>query len=519
MTDLPPAFHHLTIGAGIRSAARRAPDKLAVICEGRSLTYAALVDRMDRIAGAGHEQLGLQVGDRAAILAPNCLEYLEIVAGLADAGVAVATLNPRLGAKEIAHILADCTPKVVFVHPILAATGRQATPPGIEVIVLDDAYEAFLARAPTDFQRPAFPEWQTFAIPYTSGTTGLPKGVLLPHRSRVLTCFGMAAEYGCFGPDDHFYAVAPMAHGAGMAFALGAVYFGGTCTLAPAFDPEAMLAEIASGAITGVFVVPTMLQRILDLPTDPASPGRGHRLKALICNAAALPEPVKLATLDYFGEGVLHECYGATETGIVTNLRPQFQRLKRNCVGTPFASTEIELRGDDGAPVADGEVGELFSRSPYLFNGYHERPDETAATLDAAGWATVGDMAIRDAEGFYAIVDRKKDLVISGGVNIYPREIENVIMTAPGVREAAVIGVPDARWGESLMAYVVADPGASVDEAAIIAACRSELASFKTPRAVRFVDVLPRNAGGKVMKRDLRDAFVRESAAGGLARP
>lgn len=512
MTDLPAGFRHLTIGDGIRSSAQRAPDKPALICEGRSLTYAALSERMARLGRAAVDQLGLQVGDRAAILAPNCLEYLEIVAGLAEAGVAVATLNPRLGAKEVGHIIADCEPKAVFVHPSLEAVARQATPVGVEVIVLGQAYDNLLAAASPTFERPLFPEWQTFAIPYTSGTTGLPKGVLLPHRSRVLTCFGMAVEFGCYGPDDHFYAVAPLAHGAGFAFALATIVFGGTCTIAPHFDAEAMLAEIGTGKITGVFVVPTMLQRMLDLPPEALARGRNHKLRAVICNAAALPEPVKLATLDYFGEGLLHECYGATESGIVTNLRPQFQRAKRNCVGTPFASTEIELRADDGGPVADGEVGELFSRSPYLFNGYHERPDETAATMDASGWVSVGDMAVRDAEGFYSIVDRKKDLVISGGVNIYPREIENVIMLVPGVRDAAVIGVPDETWGETLMAYVVVETGAAVNEAAVIDACRSELASYKTPRSVRFIDVLPRNAGGKVLKRELRDAFIQAGA-------
>ena len=276
-----------------------------------------------------------------------------------------------------------------------------------------------------------------------------------------------------------------------------------------------MLAELASGRPTGVFVVPAHLQRMLSLPGAVLERHRGgHRLRTIICNAAPLPEPVKHAALAYFGEGLLHECYGATETGIVTNLRPTFLRDKRTCVGTPFAATEVELRDEDGRPVGPGEVGELFSRSPYLFTGYHERPDETAAAVDPRGWATVGDLAVRDEDGFYFIVDRKKDMIISGGFNVYPREVENVILDIDGVADAAVIGVPDAQWGESIVAYVTPHRGGGVDAQAVMDACRTDLASFKVPREVRFVDALPRNAGGKVLKRDLREMHIAGASTG-----
>ena len=231
--------------------------------------------------------------------------------------------------------------------------------------------------------------------------------------------------------------------------------------------------------------------------------GAARALRTIMSNAAALPQALKEKIVDYWGPGLLHETYGSTEAGIVTNLRPRLQLEKPGCVGPPFALNEVRLLDEAGNEVGDGEVGELYSRSPYLFNGYFGRPEETAAAM-RDGWVSAGDLARRDADGHYFIVDRRKDMVVSGGLNVYPREIEEVLQAHPAVREAAVIGVPDEHWGERLRAYIVPARERHVDGAALEAYCRERLAGYKVPKEFREIAALPRNVGGKVLKKELR---------------
>jgi long-chain acyl-CoA synthetase len=250
-------------------------------------------------------------------------------------------------------------------------------------------------------------------------------------------------------------------------------------------------------------MVPTHFHAIFGLDRATLEAHRRPPIKTIICNAAPLPQAMKPRILEYFGEDVLFECYGSTEASIVSNLRPADQLRKEQCVGQPFAMTEIELRRDDGSLCDADEVGELFSRSPFFFNGYWGQ-DEATDQAFQAGWVSVGDMARRDAEGYLYIVDRKKDLVISGGVNIYPREIEEVLNACPEVEEAAVIGVPDERWGERLKAFVTAAPFTMLTPDTVTAFCAGRLAPYKTPREIVVVESLPRNASGKVLKTELR---------------
>ncbi len=223
----------------------------------------------------------------------------------------------------------------------------------------------------------------------------------------------------------------------------------------------------------------------------------------MVSNAAPLPQHTKELIVDYFGDGVLHETYGSTEGGIVTNLRPFDQLRKQQCVGKPFLMNRVRLLSEGGAPIADGDVGELYSNSPCLFLGYWNQPDATAAAM-RDGWFSAGDLARMDEEGFYYLVDRKKDMYISGGVNVYPREIEEFLFRVPGVKEAAVVGVPDDYWGEAGKAFIVIRPDANIAAEELIAACKNNLAGYKVPRHVAFVDLLPRNAAGKVLKTELR---------------
>ncbi|MXW90371.1 MAG: AMP-binding protein [Rhodospirillaceae bacterium] len=503
----PPAtYRPLTIATGMRAAAERTPEKIALREGERTLTYAALVDRIDRVSAMVTDGFGLGPGDNAAILAPNCLEYIEIVAGASCAGVAVATLNPRLVGREIRYICDDCGARVLFVHASLAETVRDLTLDSVErIVVLGRDYDALLAEARP--LRPApLPEWSPFSISYTSGTTGEPKGVVLPHRSRVLTFYGMASEYGCYGPDDRYLATAPLFHGAGFAFAVAVVYFGGYCEILPGFDPERVIERLATERLGGTFFVPTHFHSVFALERPVLERYRAfERLKAIVSNAAPLAQATKERIVDYFGEGVLHETYGSTEAGIVTNLRPADQLVKQRCVGLPFVASHVRLLDDDGREVAPGEVGELFSNSPYIFNGYWGKPEETAACF-RGDWFSAGDMATRDEEGFVYLVDRKKDMVISGGINIYPREIEEILFRHPGVADVAVIGVPNEKWGEELKGFVVPQPGAAPEARALETFCREHLSPYKVPKTFEFTGALPRNAAGKVLKRKLREA-------------
>ena len=371
----PPTFQHLSLVGGIRAAMHRAPDKVAYRHRDRTRTYRELLERIDRVTAGLTAGLGLQPGQHGAIVGRNSIEYMEIVLGASQAGVALATVNPRLSLPEIVAICDDAGARVVFADPEVAAGLRDtalATKPVI--VALGPEFEAWLVRASPACSAPPVREWDDFTIPYTSGTTGRPKGVLVPHRSRILTLFGMAVEYGCYAPDDRFLAIAPMCHGAGMIFSLAPVFFGGYAEIIDKFDPEEVLDRLGTQRITGFFAVPTHFHALMSAGAPALAASREAPLKAVISNAAALPQAMKERLVAHFGPGLLHETYGSTEAGIVANLRPPDQLRKLQCVGQPFPCTEVELRRPDGTVCGSDEVGELFSRSPYLFNGYWGRP-------------------------------------------------------------------------------------------------------------------------------------------------
>jgi acyl-CoA synthetase (AMP-forming)/AMP-acid ligase II len=508
------AYRPLLLSSGLRASAARTPGRLALTCDDAALTYAQLLDRSQRVAGAALGA-GVARGDRVALVAPNCIEYPELMCGLSDAGAVVATLSPRLTAREIAEACDDCSARIVIVHPSAAETVAAARCRSAErVITLGAEYEAWLAAATPAPPLPGLDETDPFTLVYSSGTTGKPKGIVISHRSRVLTFHGMAMEYGCYGPDDLQLGIAPMAHGAGFAFIMASIFFGGTVDVLPRFDPELVLRKLASAPFTGVFMVPAHFHAIfgLEKPLLDRWRGRFPVLRTIMSNASALPYVTKQQIVGYWGEGLLHETYGSTEAGIVTNLRPADQLVRRASVGKAFALNEVRLLDEAGREVGPGEIGELYSRSPYLFDGYFGRPEETAAAM-RDGWVSAGDLARRDEDGYLYIVDRKKDMVITGGYNVYPREIEEQLHQHPEVLEAAVIGVPDDRWGEALVAFVVPRTPGAVPAAEFERHCRERLAGYKVPKRFLFTGPLPRNAGGKVLKNELRALAACGSAA------
>jgi len=502
--DEPAGHVPLRVSTAFRATAGWRLDEPALISDDGTLSYRQLRARMDRLANVGLSAWSVEPGRVIALIAPNRPEYIEIVYALSDLGAVVATLNPALTPSELERIYADCEPVVAIVDPRLDEITETSRRLGVTTVGLGPEYESLLDGARDGFRPEPRDERDSFCLCYTSGTTGAPKGVLLSHRSRALAAQSMAIEYGCFGIDDRFLALAPMCHGGGFAFAMAAISFGGTCVLFDGGDPADLAHRLGAGDISGVFMVPTHLGRLYSLPDARLREAvSGHRLRAIVSNAAALAQPLKERAVEVFGEGLLHEAYGSTEAAIVTSIRPGDLARKPGSVGLPFPNTEIEIRDGDGGQCAPGEIGELFSRGPCAFNGYLNRPDETAATL-RDGWVTVQDLASRDREGFVTIHGRMKDMIVSGGVNIYPAEVESVIGRLAGVREVAVVGLPDPEWGERLHAFVVDGRSPAATDGEIVAACRRELSAYKIPRGITRIEELPRNAGGKILKRELR---------------
>jgi acyl-CoA synthetase (AMP-forming)/AMP-acid ligase II len=502
--DRPRTYVPVTIADGLRAAAARAPEKLALEESGRQLTFAQLVERVHRAANG----IGLPRGSHAAIFSPNCLEFVEIACGLAAAGVAPALINARSSPAEVAYLCDDSEARVLFVHESLEDVARAAELSTVErIILIGRDYEEWLRRARPTRPDVELEEWEDFLLPYTAGTTGRAKGVRLSHRARVLTFFAMAAEYGCYGPDDSALAIAPLFHGGGFSFAAATLFFGGTCIVLPRFDAEETLRLLAERRLTNVFMVPTHFNAIFALGEETLRRHRPTGLRSLISNAAPLSQVMKERIVEYFGDGLLYESYGSTEASLISTLRPADQLRKQHCVGQPFPATSISLVGDDGDDAPVGEVGEVVVRSPYLFNGYWNRPEETERAF-RDGWLATGDLGRRDEEGYLYLVDRRDDKIVSGGVNIYPREIEEVLARHPAVLEVAVFGVPDDHWGEAVHAVVVTRAGAEVSADELLRFGEAQqLARYKLPKGIGFAPALPRNAAGKVLRRELREPF------------
>jgi acyl-CoA synthetase (AMP-forming)/AMP-acid ligase II len=500
----------MSMASGIREFGRATPDGTAVVHGDRSLSFAALDERSNRLAQATLAG-GLRPGEPIAVLAGNSIEFFEIAAAMAKAGIPTVPLNSRNNAVDNEYILGHSRAKGIILDPAYADNVAGLTDHLDLVVSFDGSlghdYQSFLegGRA-VDPWVPTL-ETDPFCITYTSGTTGRPKGVLLTHRGRVLTGVGCGIDFN-LGPRRTTMAVAPMYHGAGFVFAYMAPWLGGTCHVLDQWDPEAFLSLMESSRTESVFLVPTHAHHIRRFCETPTETYDLSALKTLYFNAAALPVALKEWVIEAFPGVDIHELYGSTECGVVTTLRPQFALERAGSVGHPWFFQEVRLKDDDGNPVGPGEPGELFARSPMLMAGYLRDEEATAAGYDEDGFFTVGDVAVADEEGFISIVDRKKDMIIAGGVNIFPREIEEVIVRHPSIDEAAVIGVPDDAYGERLAAFVVSRRGATVDTTLLEEHVRTGIAKYKVPREWHVVDELPRNPSGKVLKRQIRDDYV-----------
>jgi acyl-CoA synthetase (AMP-forming)/AMP-acid ligase II len=508
----------LSIADGVRTFALASPGREAVVEGARRLSFAALGERSDRVATA-LLAAGLQPGERVALAIGNRLEFAELAAGLAKAGLVQVPINPRVTGREAAAVLdlaevraavldRDAVPTI---GPEVAARDLAAV---WELTEPDDGggtevgadYEGVLARARAVDPCIEVADTDPFAVFATSGTTGRPKGVQVTHRGRVLTMLFTALEWG-IGPGQRTLGVAPVTHGAGFTFAFAAPTHGATAVLQRRFDPEQALGLVAAERVTSAFLVPTHLQLVRSLGDAALEAVDLSSLRDVYVNAAPTPFALKRWVLDRLPGVALSEIYGSTEASVVTCLRHADQLRKPGSVGTPWFHTEVRLLGEDGQVVGPGEIGELYSRSPLLMSGYLGDPEATAACTTPDGFVTAGDVARRDEEGYLSIVDRVTDLIVTGGFNVYPREVEDVLTTHPGVAGAAVAGVPDERSGESIAALVVAREG-GVDVDDLRRHCRSHLAGFKVPRIVRVVDALPAGPTGKILKREIRERLA-----------
>jgi long-chain acyl-CoA synthetase len=461
-------------------------------------------------------------GDRLAFLDRNGLAYFDVLFGGALMGAVNVAVNWRLASAEMAAIIEDSGAHVLFVHPDYLPALAQM-PGGIpsvgRIIVLSDTTAGCV-----DARAVSFAEWiagcestdpghvgrpdDVSLQLYTSGTTGLPKGVMLTNAN-LSTAISEAGETFHIAHDTVSLVAMPLFHIGGSGWALCAMSRGGRSVILRDVDPTLLLSLIAEERITEMFVVPAVLMVLLATPalatTDLSS------LRFIFYGASPISEDVLVRCMAAFGCGFV-QVYGMTETtGAISALAaadhdPDGPRrgLLRSA-GKPHQSVELRIVDpDSGADCTPGSVGEVWTRSPYNMAGYWGKPDETAATVDAEGWLRTGDAGFFDADGYLYLHDRMKDMIVSGGENIYPAEVENVLLSYPSIADAAVIGVPDDKWGETVKAIVVLAPDAELDAPGIISHCRELLAHYKCPTSVDSIDVLPRNPSGKILKRELR---------------
>ncbi|SNS55785.1 fatty-acyl-CoA synthase [Geodermatophilus saharensis] len=487
--------------------ARRTPDAWALRFDGGGRTYAETDERVTRLARALADR-GVGTGDRVAVLGLNSMEVWEAYLAGVRLGAVVVPVNFRLVADEVAYVLADSGATALVVDAALAevATKAREQAPGVAtVLTVGDDLEAALAAASAEPLDVVVDESAPAFIMYTSGTTGRPKGAVLTHRNLLMHVFSQVTHLG-WDPDDRVAVPgAPLFHIAGLAGGLPPLLLGGTHVIlrSGGFDPVATLDLIERERVSSIFLVPAMWAAVV------AVPGIADRdlssLRRISWGAAPASTTLLRAMIDTFPQAEVVTAFGQTECSPVTCfLRGEDSVRKIGSVGTPMLNVEVRVVDDAMNDVPQGEVGEIVYRSPMVMKEYWGKPEATAEAF-AGGWFHSGDLIRQDEEGYYYVVDRKKDMIITGGENVYCAEVEDVLAAHPGVAEVALIGVPDARYGEAPLAVIAPrDAEAPPTPEELTAWCRERLARYKHPREYAFVPALPRNPSGKVLKTALR---------------
>jgi len=511
----------MNLGQQLKMNAKKYPTTVALKDRDRSYTYPETNQRVNRLA---HRllSLGLSKGDKVAVFMENSIEIVEIFLATAKTGLVIVPINFRLVAREVEYIVDNSDAKAFFSDtefaPIInSVKGSLPKIPAENYVAVGPRcdgfheYEAFIADSLDHEPDADVDSRDTWILIYTSGTTGKPKGVVRSHESHIAFYLINGIDFG-FNEHDVCMNVMPLCHINSTFFTFTFLYIGASVYIHPArsFQPVEILQIIQQEKISFISLIPTHYNLILNIPEEERQYDVTS-VRKLLCSSAPVRKDMKLAIIDFFSGVDLYEGYGSTEAGIVTVLKPEDQLKKLGSIGQESLGTDfIKILGEDCQETAAGEVGELYSRGPMLFDEYYKLPDKTAGAFQN-GWFSAGDMARRDEDGFYQIVDRKDNMIISGGENIYPSEIEEVVGGHECVFDCAVIGIPDDKWGEKVVAVIIPNDTeeSEISEKMIQDCCREQMAGYKRPKKIVFIkeDEMPRTPTGKILHRKLRDKF------------
>jgi acyl-CoA synthetase (AMP-forming)/AMP-acid ligase II len=513
----------LNLGQILRVHAKNYPDKVALKdWRGKALTYAELESRANRLAN-GLLAMGLRKGDRVAVMLYNCVEFVEADCAFAKIGLVVVPVNWRYMEKEIEYVVDNSDAKAMIVgEDFVDCIDRIRS--GFKKVKADRFvcvgskrlegyrdYESLIASSPDTTPDVCVEDGDTWFQIYTSGTTGVPKGVVRSHQSYIAFYLVNAVEFG-FSQSDKGMVIMPLFHVNSTFYGPLFLYIGASLFVGrdKGFDPIELLRTFTEEKITFTSLIPTHYSFILNVQPDVRKQFDVSCVRKLLCSSAPARVHIKQGILECFPNVELFEAYGSTEAGMVTLLRPEDQLRKPGSIGKECLGTDVlRLLDSNGKEVDVGEIGELYSGGPMMFDEYYKLPDKTKASF-RDGFFTARDMAKRDGEGYYYLVDRKDNMIISGGEHVYPSEVEAVICQHPKVFDVAVIGVPDDVWGEAVKAVVILKEGENARADEIIEWCRGKMAGYKKPKSVDFISLeeMPRTTMGKIVHRKLREKYA-----------
>ena len=514
----------LNLGQILKVHAKNYPEKIAVKdWHGATRTYPELESRTNRLANS-LLSMGLRKGDRVAVMLYNCVEFVEVCCACAKIGVVVVTVNWRFVGKEVEYVVNNSDAKTIivgeeFVEIINSVRSNLRIIGEQGFVVVGQATEGYVSYETlvegssdgrSDVKVGAKDTW--FQI-YTSGTTGIPKGVVRSHESYMSFFLINAVEFG-FSQEDNGMVLMPLYHVNSTFYGLLFLYIGASLYVGrdKGFDPVELLRVIDEEKVTFISLIPTHYHLILNVPEDVRKRFDLSSMRCFLCSSAPVRSKIKKGILKCFPDVKLFEAYGSTEAGLVTILRPEDQLRKLGSMGRECLGTDvIKLLDENGNEVSVGEAGELYSRGPMMFDEYYKMPEKTKWAF-RGGLFTARDMVKRDEEGYYYIVDRKDNMIITGGEHAYPSEVEEVISKHPKVFDVAVIGVPDEKWGEAVKAVVILKEDEKASEEEIIDWCRGKMAGYKKPKSVDFIlaSQMPRTTTGKILHRKLRERYAEQ---------
>jgi acyl-CoA synthetase (AMP-forming)/AMP-acid ligase II len=514
----------LNLGEILRVNAEKYGDKIAFKDSTRELTFRDMNTRTKKIAN-GLLSMGLKKGDRVGVLLFNCIEFAEVYSALAKAGLVAVPIPFRAIEKDIIYIMNNSDAKAMifgeeFIETVNSIKSEFANVGSENYITVSNSshdgytnFEEWLVKQPDNEPDVDVKKEDTWILLYTSGTTGVPKGVIRSHESYISFFLLNAVDYR-FTEHDYALIIMPFYHVNSTFYAFTFTYIGGSVFIhrAQDFNPEELLQIIEKEKCTFSSLIPTHYNLILNLPDEVKQKYDVSSMTSLLCSSAPVHKQTKLDVMDYFKNANLFEGYGSTEAGLVTLLKPEEQLEQLGSIGRECAGIDVvKLLDEEGNEVPVGEVGELYSRGPMMFDGYYKMPEKTESSF-IGDYFSAGDMAKKDENGYYFIVDRKDNMIITGGEHVYPSVVEEVISSHPAVFDVAIIGTQDRKWGEAVKAVVVLKEGQSATEDEIKDFCKGKMAGFKKPKTVDFIkpDEMPRTGTGKILHRILREKYDKE---------